>query len=176
MNSLFSNFRGDVWHGGYLLTYAHRSRWSIGHLRPLAIALCSGLLWPFSPDGPLLFQLCFNVSPPTVARPASLLRMADGAPPFSARCLPPMLERDFQSLLNFLTFVCGFFKLIYYILFYSRLCPSTAGSSPPPESSIFLCPLLSLSIPLLVAPQCHLSNDVLVFRLILHPLSATVCF
>ena len=29
------------------LTYAHRSRWSIGHLRPLAIALCSGLLWPF---------------------------------------------------------------------------------------------------------------------------------
>ena len=46
------------------------------------------------------------------------------------------------------------------ILFYSRLCPSTAGSSPPPESSIFLCPLLSSSIPLLVAPQCHLSNDV----------------
>ena len=31
----------------YLLTYAHRSRWSIGHLRPLAIALCSELLWPF---------------------------------------------------------------------------------------------------------------------------------
>ena len=28
----------------YLLTYARRSRWSIGHLRPLAIALCSGLL------------------------------------------------------------------------------------------------------------------------------------
>ena len=26
----------------YLFTYAHRSRWSIGHLRPLAIALCSG--------------------------------------------------------------------------------------------------------------------------------------
>ena len=62
------------------------------------------------------------------------------------------------------------------ILFYSRLCPSTAGSSPPPESSIFLCPLLSWFIPLPVAPQCHLSNDVLVFRLILHPLSATLCF
>ena len=31
----------------YLLTYAHRSRWSIGHLPPLAIALCSGLLWSF---------------------------------------------------------------------------------------------------------------------------------
>ena len=29
------------------LTYAHLSRWSIGHLRPFAIALCSGLLWPF---------------------------------------------------------------------------------------------------------------------------------
>ena len=28
-----------------LLTYAHRSRWSISHQRPLAIALCSGLLW-----------------------------------------------------------------------------------------------------------------------------------
>ena len=62
--------------------------------------------------------------------------------------------------------------LFYSILFYSRLCPSTTGSSPPPESSISLCPLLSLSIPFLVAPQCHLSNDVLVFRLILHPLSA----
>ena len=29
------------------LTYAHRSRWSIGQQRPLAIALCSGLLWSF---------------------------------------------------------------------------------------------------------------------------------
>ena len=27
-----------------LITYAHRSRWSIGHQRPLAIAHCSGLL------------------------------------------------------------------------------------------------------------------------------------
>ena len=62
------------------------------------------------------------------------------------------------------------------ILFYSRLCPSTAGRSHLPESSIFLCPLLSLSIPLPVAPQCHHSNDVLVFQLILHPLSAILCF
>ena len=31
----------------HTLTYAHRSQWSVGHLRPLAIALCSGLLWPF---------------------------------------------------------------------------------------------------------------------------------
>ena len=30
-----------------LFTYAHRSRWSTGHLRPLAITLCSGLFWPF---------------------------------------------------------------------------------------------------------------------------------
>ena len=30
-----------------LLTYAHRSWWSIGHQRPLSIALCSGLLWSF---------------------------------------------------------------------------------------------------------------------------------
>ena len=30
-----------------LLTYAHSSRWSIGHRRPLTIALCSGLFWPF---------------------------------------------------------------------------------------------------------------------------------
>ena len=69
----------------------------------------------------------------------------------------------------------SFFHFIYIL--YCRLCPSTVGSSPPPESSIFLCPLLSSSIPLLVDPQCHLSNDVLVFRLILHPLSAThFCF
>ena len=31
----------------YLLTYAHRSQWSIGHQRPPAIALCSGLLLSF---------------------------------------------------------------------------------------------------------------------------------
>ena len=53
-------------------------------------------------------------------------------------------------------------------LFYSGLCHSTAGSTPPPESSSFLCPVLSLSIPLPFALQCHLSNDVLVFQLILH--------
>ena len=46
----------------YLLTYAHRSQLSVGHQRPPAIALCSGLM----------FQLCFSVSPPAVARPASL--------------------------------------------------------------------------------------------------------
>ena len=61
--------------------------------------------------------------------------------------------------------------MIIMILFYCRVCPSTAGSS---QSSNFLCPLLSLSILLPVAPQCHLSNDVLVFRLILHPLPATL--
>ena len=53
-----------------------------------------------------------------------------------------------------------------HILFYFRLCPSTARSSLPPETSSFLCPLLSLSIPLPVAPQCHLSNDGRVFQLI----------
>ena len=35
------------WWSASLLTYAHRFRWSIGHPRPLAIALCSGLLWSF---------------------------------------------------------------------------------------------------------------------------------
>ena len=47
---------------------------------------------------------------------------------------------------------------------------------PLPESSSFLCPLLSLSIPLPLAVQCHLSNDSLVFQLILCPLSTTVYF
>ena len=56
----------------------------------------------------------------------------------------------------------GWMESCHYILFYSRLCSSSTGSSPPPESSIFLCLLLSSSIPLPVAPQCHLSNDVLV--------------
>ena len=67
----------------YLLTYAHRSQWSIGHQRPpppsppatpppapshtvLGCSCHSG------PVGPLLFQLCFSVSPPAVKRPASL--------------------------------------------------------------------------------------------------------
>ena len=40
----------------YLLTYAHRSRWSIGHQRPLAIALCTGCSGHSGPVGPLLFQ------------------------------------------------------------------------------------------------------------------------
>ena len=34
-------------HAVYLLTYAHRSQWSIGHQQPPAIALCSGLLLSF---------------------------------------------------------------------------------------------------------------------------------
>ena len=63
------------------------------------------------------------------------------------------------------------FCILFY--FYSRLCPSTAGSSPPPESSSSLCLLLSLSISLPVASQCHLSNDVLAFQLVLHP--AALC-
>ena len=62
-------------------------------------------------------------------------------------------------------------------LFYSILgCVLPLQEEALRQSSTFLCPLLSLSIPLLVVPQCHLSNDVLVFRLILHPLSATLCF
>ena len=48
--------------------------------------------------------------------------------------------------------------LMFNFLFHSKLCPSSAGSSPPPESPNFLCPLLSLSIPLPVAPQCLLSQ------------------
>ena len=56
----------------YLLTYAHRSQWSIGHQRSPAIALCSGCSCHSEPVGSLLFHLCFSVSPPAVARPASL--------------------------------------------------------------------------------------------------------
>ena len=53
-------------------------------------------------------------------------------------------SRQVWSKPVYLTFIC---KMFLSILFYSRLCPSTARSIPPPESSIFLCPLLSLSIP-----------------------------
>ena len=78
----------------------------------------------------------------------------------------------FVFILYSLFFIlCSLFFIccsLFFIL-YSKLCPSTTGSSPPPESSVFLCLLLSLSIPLPVAPQCHLSNDVLVFRQILPP-------
>ena len=48
-------------------------------------------------------------------------------------------------------------------LFYSRLCPSTAGRSPPPESSNFFCPLLSLSILLPFAPQCPLLSHNVIY-------------
>ena len=40
--------------------------------------------------------------------------------------------------------------LFYSVLFYSRLCPSTTGSSPPLESSIFL----SFVILVHTAPNC----------------------
>ena len=63
----------------------------------------------------------------------------------------------------------------YSILSYSMLCPSTAGSSPLPESSIFLCPLLSLSILLPFGPPCHLSNNILAFPLISYTLYLGSC-
>ena len=55
----------------YLLTYAHRSQWSIGHDPPPSHSVL-GCSCHSRPVGPLLFQLCFSVLPPTVARPASL--------------------------------------------------------------------------------------------------------
>ena len=88
-----------------------------------------------------------------------------------------MEKRSRNTLITIITIIispCSRNILFYSIILYSRLCHSTAGSSPPPKSSNFLCPLLTLSIPFPVAPQCHLSNDVLAFRLILHPLSATL--
>ena len=84
-------------------------------------------------------------------------------------------KRDHQSPGQLVVVYRLFYSILFYsILFYSRLCPSTAGRSPPPESPKFLCLLLSLSMPLPVAP--HLSNVVLVFQLILRPLSATLYF
>ena len=45
--SFIFSFSDQPLYFNYLLTYAHRSQWSIGHQRPPAIALCSGLLWSF---------------------------------------------------------------------------------------------------------------------------------
>ena len=58
------------------------------------------------------------------------------------------------------TLICAV-NVTFSIHFYSisRPCPSIAQNSPPPGSSNFLCPSLSLSIPLPVAPQCHFSNQ-----------------
>ena len=69
-----------------------------------------------------------------------------------------------------------------FVVFFTNKCfafailfSSTGGCNPQPGSSNCLCPLLSLSIPFPVAPQCHLSNEALVFQLILRPLSDTLC-
>ena len=72
---------------------------------------------------------------------------------------------DFEAsvVLHLCISVCVCFRVLHV---YLRLCPTTAGRSPLSESSNILCPLLSLSIPFPVAPQCHLSNDVLVFQLL----------
>ena len=45
-------------------------------------------------------------------------------------------------------------KYFLFSIYYSRQCPSTERISPSPESSIFLYPLLSLSILPPVAQQC----------------------
>ena len=52
------------------------------------------------------------------------------------------------------------------ILFYSRLCPSSAGSSPVPESSNIFCPLLFSEVPALV---CLNSDCSLPWRVDLQP-------
>ena len=73
----------------YLLTCASRSQWRIGHQRPSTIALCSWLLLSFRTSCSLLFQLCCSVSPPTVARSASLslpLRVPGQGLACGARC------------------------------------------------------------------------------------------
>ena len=59
-------------------------------------------------------------------------------------------------------------------LFYSRLCPSAAGCSPPPESFNFVFCCLCQHRSLLsydITP-----NEVLVFQPILRPASVTLCF
>ena len=63
-------------------------------------------------------------------------------------------------------------KHFLFSIYYSRLCPSTERISPSPDSSVFLYPLLSLSILLPVAQQCHISNNILVFHL---PFSVLGC-
>ena len=69
-------------------------------------------------------------------------------------------EFSFEKLVSCLdVFVHSFVSFVHSRL--SFPCPS-------PESSYFLCTLLSAML-LIFAPQCHLSNDVSVFRLTLHP-------
>ena len=58
------------------LTYAHRSQWSIGHQRPPAIALCSGLL--VIPDQ--LVPCCF------ISASVSRLQLLRGRPLFLFPC------------------------------------------------------------------------------------------
>ena len=58
----------------FLLTYAHRSRRSIGHQRPLTIALCSGLLWSFLTSWSLQLPCCFS------SASVSRLRLLRGRP------------------------------------------------------------------------------------------------
>ena len=70
------------------------------------------------------------------------------------------------------------YRTISYILFYSILgcvlpLQEVALRQSHPSFSVLCYPRPYRS---LFDPQCHLSNDVLVFQLILHPLSATLCF
>ena len=53
-------------------------------------------------------------------------------------------------------------NIFYFIPFRPRLCPSTAESRPPPPPQPPLHPLvLSLSLSLPVAPQCHITEGLL---------------
>ena len=68
-----------------------------------------------------------------------------------------------------------FLSNIFYSIIHWRLCPSTEGRGPQPESSNFLAPLLSLFM-LLLAIVSFL-QDILVFHPILCPLISTIlCF
>ena len=75
-----------------LLTYAHCYRWSIGHLRPLAITLCSGLLWPFQTSWSLAVSALLQCLASNCWRPASLplpLRVPGLGLACDARCWLP---------------------------------------------------------------------------------------
>ena len=138
------------------LTYDHRSWWSIGHLRPLIIAHCSG---HSSPVGPLLLQLCFSVLSSTAVRPASLLlplRVPGQGLVCGAGCWLPECASDPTPLL--LQYLLGHWFLscsLSQIFISDLLLPSDLVDAP--QTGVDKC--LNLLLHHLCCPPCLTSVE-----------------
>ena len=108
--------------------------WSIGHRRPLAIALCSGLCSCCScPVCTFLLEFCLSISPPAVVRPASLplsLQVPGQSLACGAECWLPEGVSDPAPLPLQNLFCYWFLSRSLSQLIWDHLWPSDVADAP----------------------------------------------